>query len=62
VNIGHRFSRIHTDEGDNHVIELAIAGSTSIIVTNNVRDFKQSDLIFPEISILTPNQFLEEGK
>jgi len=45
-----------------HVIELAIASSASTIVTNNVRDFKQSDLIFPEISIVTPNQFLEEGR
>ncbi len=47
------------DEGDNHLIELAVAGGSKIIITNNVKDFKQSDLSFPEISILTPREYLE---
>lgn len=47
------------DEGDNHLIELAVAGGASIIVTNNIRDFRKPELYFPEISILTPNQFIE---
>ena len=46
------------DEGDNHVLELAIAGGAEAIVTNNVTDFRNSELRFPEIKILTPKEFL----
>ena len=49
------------DEGDNHLIELAVAGGAGIIVTNNIRDFQKPELYFPEVSILTPNQ-LKEAK
>ena len=48
------------DEGDNHVMELAIAGSVSAVVTNNVADFQGADLSFPEIRVLTPQQYLKE--
>ncbi|MEO5924901.1 MAG: putative toxin-antitoxin system toxin component, PIN family [Bryobacteraceae bacterium] len=48
------------DEGDNHVLELAIAGRASAVVTNNISDFAQGNLIFPEIQILTPAHFLKE--
>lgn len=48
------------DEGDNHLLELAIAGGAAAVVTNNVSDFKGGDLRFPEIHILTPMQFLKE--
>lgn len=50
------------DEGDNHVMELAIAGGATAIVTQNVRDFRQSELSFPDIAILTPDQLLQERK
>lgn len=46
------------DEGDNHLIELAIAGSAGIIVTNNIRDLSRGELRFPGLDILTPRQFL----
>jgi conserved hypothetical protein TIGR00305 len=46
------------DEGDNHVLELAIGGNAAMIVTNNVRDFQTDQLKFPEIRILTPAQML----
>jgi len=46
------------DECDNHLIELAIAGNAQIIVTNNIKDFKNSELFFPQLSILTPAQLL----
>ncbi len=46
------------DEGDNHLIELAIAGGASIIVTNNIRDVRRGELAFPSLQILTPAQFL----
>ena len=45
------------DEGDNFLIELAVAGNAQSIVTNNTRDFS-SELAFPEIAIQTPEQFL----
>jgi predicted nucleic acid-binding protein len=48
------------DEGDNHLMELAIAGGVDALVTNNVSDFVRGELQFPEISIVTPVQFLKE--
>ena len=48
------------DEGDNHLVELAVAGGASHIVTRNIRDLKSTELIFPEISVVTPEKFLEE--
>jgi putative PIN family toxin of toxin-antitoxin system len=47
------------DEADNHLIELAVAGGASAIVTQNIRDLKRSELRFPEIQILTPKECLE---
>lgn len=47
-----------TDEADNHLIELALAGNASSIVTNNVKDFQNTDLLFPSLSILKPEQLI----
>jgi putative PIN family toxin of toxin-antitoxin system len=46
------------DEADNHLIELAMAGSAQTIVTNNLKDFRQGELRFPGLNIQTPRQFL----
>lgn len=48
------------DEADNHLIELAIAGNASIIATRNTKDFRRSQLQFPQLKILTPEQILGE--
>jgi predicted nucleic acid-binding protein len=48
------------DEGDNHILELAVAGAAQAIVTNNVADFRRGELSFPNVAILTPKQFLEK--
>jgi putative PIN family toxin of toxin-antitoxin system len=48
------------DEGDNRLMELAIADNAQCIVTRNVRDFAQAQLLFPQVSILTPAQLLKE--
>lgn len=47
------------DESDNHVMELAVAGGAGVIVTNNVRDFRDGELTFPDIRILTPARFIK---
>ncbi|WP_291714457.1 putative toxin-antitoxin system toxin component, PIN family [Limnobacter sp. CACIAM 66H1] len=48
------------DEADNHLIELAIAGNAEVIVTQNIKDFKGTELIFDGLRILSPNQLLKE--
>ena len=50
------------DEGDNHLVELAIAGGAETIVTNNVRDVRRGELSFPNLQILTPAEFLKTHK
>jgi putative PIN family toxin of toxin-antitoxin system len=46
------------DEGDNHLIELAVAGNAGIIATNNLKDFRSPELAFPNLSILKPEQII----
>lgn len=46
------------DEGDNHLIELAVAGGAGIVVTHNLSDFR-GELRFPMTQVLTPAQFLK---
>lgn len=48
------------DEGDNHLIELAIAGNADAVVTHNVRDLTRGELAWPQLRVLTPTQFLKE--
>jgi putative PIN family toxin of toxin-antitoxin system len=48
------------DEADNHLIELALAGQATTIVTNNVRDVGRGELKFPGLAVRTPAQFLED--
>jgi putative PIN family toxin of toxin-antitoxin system len=50
------------DEGDNHVLELAVAGGADAIVTQNVKDFRRSELQFPDVQALTPGEFLRKVK
>jgi len=47
------------DEGDNHLIELAVAGGAEAVITHNVRDLESGDLRWTQLQILTPAQFLE---
>jgi predicted nucleic acid-binding protein len=48
------------DESDNHLIELAVAGGASHVITRNVRDFRFAQLRFPDLAVVTPAQFLSE--
>lgn len=47
------------DEGDNHLIELAVAGGAESVVTFNRRDFR-GELHFSGLRIVTPAQFLSK--
>ncbi len=47
------------DEGDNHLIELAVAGHAQCIVSRNLKDLKSGELLFPDISIFSPETFLQ---
>lgn len=48
------------DEGDNHLVELAVAGVARMIVTRNLRDLTRMELRFPQLRICKPEQFLQE--
>ena len=48
------------DEGDNHIVELAVAGGASVIVTNDRADFADPDLRFPGLRILHPKDLMKE--
>ncbi len=47
------------DEADNHLIELALAGSADTIITSNTKDLSHGELRFPDLKIQTPAQFLK---
>ncbi len=49
-----------SDEADNHLIELAVAGQADYLVTRNVRDLRRGELKFPQIMVVTPTQLLKE--
>ena len=46
------------DEGDNFLVELALAGNSRTIVTNNVKDLEAAELNFDNLRILSPQQIL----
>ena len=62
---GCRWTRIYygwrpnlRDEGDNPLVELAVAGGAEIIVTHNIRHLKTMELRFEGLAIATPAQLL----
>lgn len=46
------------DEGDNHLVELAVAGGADQIVTHNLRDLQRMELKFPGLGVTTPARLL----
>lgn len=50
------------DEGDNHLVELAVAGGAEYIVTRNIRDIVGMELFFPGLKIVLPETLLKEIK
>lgn len=60
VEVHYRWRPNLRDEGDNHVLELALAAGAETVLTWNIKDFRNGDLAFPGLSILTPVEFLKE--
>lgn len=50
------------DEADNHLIELAVAGNASYIITHNVKDFHSCELLFPNLLILKPEAIIRSDE
>jgi putative PIN family toxin of toxin-antitoxin system len=50
------------DEGDNHLIELAVAGAATKLITHNVRDIRAGELRFPQFEVQTPATFLKQWR
>ncbi len=46
------------DEADNHLIELVVAGNAQIIATHNLKNFQNTELLFPNLSILKPEEII----
>ena len=49
-----------TDTSDDHILELAVASETQIIVTHNIKDFKGINKF--GVRAITPGRLLEELK
>ena len=50
---------ILSDEADNHIVELAIAGNAEYIITQNTRDFTSMDLKFPSLKLASAAEFMQ---
>ncbi len=66
-NIG-RWHKVHylwrpnlKDEGDNHLIDLAVASNAEYLISYNLKDLTSGDLKFA-FEVLTPEDFLKHVK
>lgn len=48
------------DEADNFVMEIAVAAWPCTIVTHNLADFAKTGLRFPQVSVMTPGQLMQQ--
>jgi predicted nucleic acid-binding protein len=47
------------DEKDNMLVELAVTSQSDYLVTNNIKDFKNAELKFDQLKIVTPGEFVK---
>ncbi len=59
VEVYYRWRPSLRDEGDNHVLELAVAAGDAPVVTFNRRDFRTGELRFPDLVVQTPGAWLK---
>lgn len=50
------------DEGDNYLVEMAVAMQPCTLVTHNLKDFQQAELLFPHVKVKRPQQVLQERR
>lgn len=48
------------DEGDNHLVELAVAAGAPFLVTRNLRDLQHAELTFSGLRCVAPQAFMKE--
>jgi putative PIN family toxin of toxin-antitoxin system len=60
INIYYLWRPNLKDEGDNHLIEIAIAGGANLIATYNIKDFNGAELLFSNLQILTPEDLINK--
>jgi putative PIN family toxin of toxin-antitoxin system len=58
VNVYYLWRPNLRDEADNHLIELSIAGNARFLVTNNLKDFRNTQLLFPNLVTASPQDLL----
>ncbi len=47
------------DEKDNMIVELAVTSQSDYLITSNTIDFKNAELKFDELKIITPGEFVK---
>ena len=47
------------DEKDNKIVELAVTSQSNYLITSNIRDFKNAELKFDELKVITPSEFVK---
>ena len=47
------------DEKDNKLVELALTSQSNFLITSNIKDFKNSELKFDQLRIITPGEFVK---
>ena len=45
------------DEKDNMLVELAVTSQSDYLLTSNIKDFKNAELKFDQLKIVTPSEF-----
>jgi len=58
VSVNFLWRRNLPDEADYHLVDLAAAADSTIIVSNNVRDFDGEEMRFLNIDAVTPGDFM----
>jgi uncharacterized protein len=49
------------DEKDNFLIEIAVTCQPCTIITHNIKDFLQGELLFPSIFVKQPQEVIQES-
>lgn len=50
------------DEKDNMIVELVLTSQSDYLITSNIRDFKNAELKFDQLRIITPSEFVKRWR